>query len=281
LYISDAIHGGGVGTTDGRFHSRINMAQGQKRAFGRMSGEVFTGSGGAATAFEELIKRAVGSTSADTSARDNGFTPGFPLILSPGGGTTFQYPKSGGVSKACISEFTLDGNLGGNVTFTSSIVSAGRESNAATPGASTYSYEQQPQTNDDSNPLPYWASQFSITGSGETDVSDRIRAWDLRINNNTQEIFTFNGSQFAFDILQGVFDITGSFSYYSSDGNFVNSLTQGAVLTITLGSGESLIVPFVAFGEQPIPLPGLNAPTVRNVNWTGLATINGAAIYRA
>jgi len=103
----------------------------------------------------------------------------------------------------------------------------------------------------------------------------------LLVNLDTQEIFTFNGSQFAFDILQGVFDITGSFSYYSSDGNFVNSLTQGAVLTITLGSGESLIVPFVAFGEQPIPLPGLNAPTVRNVNWTGLATINGAAIYRA
>lgn len=283
LYMSEAIHGGGIGTVDGRFHSRINVAQGRRVVDGTISGEVFTGTGGAADAFVELLKRTIGESSSDTSLRDDGFDAATPIIISPGGGSTFSHPDSGQGSqaKAVVQNMTINGNNGGIVNFSAGIFSAGREEFTGTlPDITSYSFEPAGTTADDSNPQPYWKATFAITGSGETDISDRITDWSFTVNNNTQPVYTFNDSQFAFDVLQGLMEVSGTFSYYSSDGTFVDELLQGSEVVISLG-GETLCIPYLAIAEAPIPLPGLNAPTVRNVNFTGLASSSRASIFRA
>jgi len=85
-------------------------------------------------------------------------------------------------------------------------------------------------------------------------------------------------SHFAVDILQGMMEVTGTFSYYSPDGTFVRNLTHGGAMTITLGT-LTLTSPFVAFGPYPVPSPGPNDPTVRNVTFRCFATASETSIH--
>ena len=64
--------------------------------------------------------------------------------------------------------------------------------------------------------------------------------------------------------------MTGSFSYYSTDGIFVETLTHGASITITFGS-TTITIPFVAFGRAPIPNGGPNEIVTRTVEFRGFA----------
>ncbi len=277
---SQSIHGGGVGTVNGIFHSEHNFAIGRATFEGTINGEVFGGTGNYGAAFRGLLERGVGASSGDTSLRDEGFDAATPLIFSPGGGFQFKFPDSGlSVGKAVVNTFAINGNNGGNVQYTTNIMSSGADFDTSAvnaPNVADFAFETAGLT-DDSNPLPYYATNFNITATGESDLSDRVTDYNVNINNNSTPIFTFNGNNFAVDILQGMSEITGTFSYYSPDGTFVRNLIHGGVLTIDLGT-FTLRSPFVAFGPYPVPSPGPNDPTVRNVTFRCLATSTSASI---
>lgn len=278
---SNSIHGGGVGNTNPVFRSQHNFSIGRRTTEGSVTVEVFGGSGNYATAFSNFLQRAI-PTASDQSTVCNGFDSSCKLIFSPGGGYEISLPGTGAAQgKALISQFDLRGNPGGNVEATARIVSAGDDYNGASanaPAASALAFETA-GASDDSNPVPYYASNFTVTGSGESNLADRIMDWSISVNNNANPIFTFNGESFAQDILLGMQEVTGTFSYYAADGVFVEQLTHGATLTITFGS-ITINCPFIAFGPSPIPSPGPNAPTVRNVQFRAFAASSSApAIY--
>ncbi len=278
---SNAIHGGGVGTVDGRFASQHNYAIGQARYEGELSGDVFAGTGNYASAFFAILQRAIGATPTDISLRDTGFDATTQLVLSPGGGSEWLFPSTSGANaKAVISAMSLSSRVGGNVEFSASVVSAGATFNATATNAPTVSdFAYEPGgTTDDSNPLPYYASAFTVTGSGESDMSSRVTSWSVNINNNSVPIFTFDGNNYASDVLQGIMEITGNFTYYSPDGTFVRNLTHGASATITFGS-TTIHLPHMAFGPYPVPLPGPNDPTERTVEFRCVATSSYPSIY--
>jgi hypothetical protein len=282
LLQSPSIHGGGVGSINGIYASEHNIAIGQATYSGTVRGEIFGGTGQYATAFKEIVKRAMGATTADNSMRDAGFDKTTQLVLSPGGGGEFRFPDSTlSVGKAVVQTFTLNGNMGGVSSFDAAIMSSGADfAESGAPNAPTianFSFETGGLA-DDSNPLPYWATQFNVTGTGEDDLADRITAWSLNINNNSVPIFTFNGTNFAVDVLQGRMEVTGSFSYYMPTGKFKRNLVHGGRLTISLGTYQ-ITSPFVAFGPYPVPAPGPNEPTVRNVTFRCLASASEASIH--
>ncbi len=273
LNVSDAIHGLGAGSTNPVGRSKINYAIGQQTVTGTVATEVYGGTGNFSSAFGTLFAAAV-PTATDTSAVCNGFTTSSPLIFSPGGGSEIVCPAAGAAQGKCvISSVEIRGNPGGNVQCSFSIMGAGADYNnlnTNAPSASNFSYEPVGNT-DDNNPVPYYASSLTITGSGEANLTDRITDWNMTINNNPFPIFTFDGKNYAVDIPIGVMDVSGSFSYYSSDGTFVNALTHGAVLRATFGT-ITLNIPYVAFTSQPTPpSPGSNAAVIRTVAFCGLA----------
>jgi len=278
---SASIHGGGVGSSDGVYHSEHNFAIGRATYEGTVNGEVFGGiTGNYAAAFLALIQRAIGASSGDTSMRDDGFGSTTQLIFSPGGGFQFKFPKASSVGKCVINSFSLNGNNGGNVQYSAGMISSGADynSNAANaPLVPDFAFETAGLT-DDSNPVPYYATNFNIDGTLESDLSDRVTDWNIAVANNSAPIFTFNGDNFAVDVLQGMMVVTGSFSYYSPLGTFVQYMTHGGAMTISLGN-ITLNSPFVAFGPYPVPSPGPNDPTVRNVTFRCLAHGTKASLY--
>ncbi len=277
---SASIHGGGVENVNPIFRSEHNFALGRITVEGSVTTEVFGGTGNYAQAWLEMFKRAV-PTQTDQSNICDGFNSTCKLIFSPGGGSEIVVPStSAAQGKALVASCELRGNPGGIVQSTFRIVGAGADynnTNTNKPSAASLQFETAGST-DDSNPIPYWASNFTCTGSGESNLADRIMDWNVSINNNPTPIFTFNGEQFAQDILLGMMQVSGSFTYYSADGAFVESLAHGAVITITFGS-VTVTLPFVAFGASPIPSPGPNAPTVRNVSFTAYAKSGSPSIY--
>ena len=273
LYISKAIHGGGNANTNPVFNSEINFAIGRLMVEGTVSVEVFGGTGNYATAFTNILNRAI-PTATDMSTVCNGFDSNCQLIFSPGGGSEVVLPASSpSTTKCLVNSLELRGNPGGNVQASFKLISAGADynnSNTNKPAASDLAFETA-GTTDDSNPVPYYASNFTVTGSGETGLSARITDWNLTVNNNCTPIFVFNGTNYAVDIILGMREVTGSFSYYSDTGTFVETLTHGATCTITFGS-TTLNMPFLAFERNPSPpSPGPNAPTIRTINFRGMA----------
>lgn len=281
LMPSEAIQGGGINAVHGIFPSRINYAIGRKMAQGRITGEVFGGTGSFATAFRALLERAIGATSSNNSLRETGFTSSNKLIFSPGGGIQVELPKSTAAQpKAVVSQFTLNGNNGGIVTFDANIIGTGADrtnSPANAPAIGDLAYEPGGLT-DDNNPVPYYASNFTVTGSGEASITDRITDWTITVNNNSNPIYAFNGDNAPADILQGKMVVTGSFTYYSPSGTFVEDLTHGATLSITFGT-IILKSDHLGFGRAPIPAPNMNAPAERRVEFECFASASNASLF--
>jgi len=284
---AEDIHGGGIGQLDGRYHSEHNFAISQAVYTGDLAGDVYgDSSAGYGLAFLEVLKRAMGASASDISLRDTGFDSTTQLVLSPGGSVEYRMPGTGGLAseKAIITTFALNGNLGGNVQFTAGMIATGMDADdSGSPNAPTvanFSFETAGVV-DDSDPLPYYASSFTIGGDdGEGfDISDRVTAWTLNIDNRSSPIFVFNGNNTAVDVIQGRMIVTGTFSYYSPDGSFVRYLKHGATLTISLGD-ITLNLPFLAFGPYPVPTPGPDDPVVRNVTFRAVATGSYPSIYR-
>lgn len=288
LYTSQSIHGGGVGTINGVYGSVVNIAIGHAEYQGSIRGEVFGGTGGFSNAFLQLLQRAVGASSADHTLRICGFLPATGLILSPGGGATFQFPNdnSGGQTnrKACVSRFTINGNPKTIVDYDCEITSAGFKilsaSSPVNPAlTSEFSYEPVSNTDDD-NPVPYYASQWDVQNSGETNVEERTTKWTMTVNNNTYTLYTFNGSNQPTDVLQGMMEATGSFQIYSPDGAFAFPLTNGATLSLTLGSHQ-LASSYLAFSRAPVTSSGgLNQPVYRDIEFICVASdASHASLY--
>lgn len=280
---SAGIHGGGVSSTNPIFRSPQNFALGRIIAEGSVSTEIYAGTGNYATAWLDMLKRSIPSISDDTNVC-TGFDSSCKLIFSPGGGSEIVMPStSAGTPRALIASMELRGNNGGVAQSTFRIISSGADyntTNANKPSVSALQFETAGST-DDSNPVPYWATNFSVTGSGETGtLADQIMDWNISVNNNVTPIFTFNGEQFAQSAVLGMMQVTGSFQYYSPTGQFVENLTNGAVITITVGS-TTITIPFVGFGRCPVPSPGINSPTVRNCEFLGFSTASGPAIFYA
>ncbi len=283
ILMSESIHGGGVGNVDPVFNSEINFSIGRVIAEGSVTAEVFGGSGNYATAFRNMLERAIPTATSMADVCD-GFNTGCKLVFSPGGGSEISLPGTvGATAKALISSMELRGNPGGNVQSTFSIVSAGADYSVvatAAPVVSDLAFESA-GLSDDSNPVPYYASDFTVTGSGESSLSDRIMDWNITVNNNPTPIYTFNGTNTAIDIILGMRQVSGTFSYYAPDGQFVENLTHGATCTITFGS-TTIHLPFMVFDRSPIPSPGANAPCVRQVNFRSVAAgANLPSIYFA
>jgi hypothetical protein len=271
---SQGIHGGGQAGTSQVFRSTTNAAIGQSITNGSVTTEVYGGSGAYANAFKDLLNRSIGSAgSSDSSDICNGYYTAQPLIFCPGGLYEIVTPSTGSSNgKAVVASLDLRGNPGDVVQSTFNIISAGADVNnlnTNAPTTSNLAFETAGLT-DDSNPVPYYASNFTVTGSGESNITNQIMDWNISINNNAVPIFAFNGLNYPVDILIGMMKVSGSFKYYSPTGTFVETLTHGASITITFGT-VTINLPFVMFGEQPIPSPGPNNPVVRTVNFIGLA----------
>lgn len=286
---SEDIHGGGIGTVQGAFHSQINVAEGQIAYDGSFSGNVYIGSSGFGLAFDEILKRAIGTSGSDTSAREEGFDNNFPLILSPGGGSldgkkAFKYPSTTSGGRAVISTFTLTGNLGGLVTFEAGVVASSRDKVDTVPSLGSFTFESGTSFGA-GTPVPYFESklEFGGVGIGES-LSDRITAWTITMTNNSTPVYTFNGSRFPRDIYQGEGVVEGSFTYYSDTGSFA-TLNDGGSLTITLGVGlgagaRKIVIPFLALNPRPIPSPGMNEVTSRTVSFRGIGDATGSSMQR-
>lgn len=286
IYPSEGIHGGGSATSDGIFHSQINFAIGQTVYEGSLNGEAWGGSGAFAQAFRDLFERAF-----IAPKRDDGFdATTTPIILVPSGHSSYawKYPGSGTNNKAVVRSFSLSSKAGGLVSFTADIFSAGRQTySPGAPSTSNFVYEgvQPPPytSSEDSNPIPYWKAQVTLSGTGEsesgsTDINQRITSWDINITNNTVPIFVHNGNQFAVDVLQGIMEVTGKFSYYTPDGSFVAQLTHGATMTINLGN-FSIKSDYLAFAPAPVPSGGVNAPIEREVSFRCFASSSHPSLY--
>lgn len=282
LNMSESMHGGGAGNTNPVFRSKTNFAIGQQTVAGTVAVEVFGGSGNYASAFTQMLNRAMPSQTDDTNVC-TGFNTANPLIFSPGGGSEIVVPSAGAANGKClVNTLEIRGNPGGNVQCSFSIVGAGADynnTNAHVPTASQLAFEPI-QSTDDNNPVPYYASNFNITGSGESSLVDRITDWNVTINNNVIPIYTFDGKNYAQDIILGMLQVTGSFSYYSSTGTFVQNLTHGAVGSISFG-GVIINMPYIAFTSMNTPpSPGPNAPTIRTIQFECIAAAaNLPAIY--
>lgn len=280
LYSSQSIHGGGVGAINGVYGSVVNIAIGHAEYQGSIRGEVFAGGGGFTNAFIQLIQRAIGASSADHTLRICGFLPSTGLILSPGGGATFQFPNDNAGSqtnrKACVSRFTINGNPKSIIDYDCEIISAGfkvlNASDAVFPALpSEFSYEPVSNTDDD-NPVPYYAAEWDVQGSGEGDVQNKTTKFTLTVNNNTYTLYTFNGSNQPTDVLQGIMEVTGSFQIYSPDGAFAFPLTNGATLNLNLGSSISIGSDYMAFSRAPVTSSGgLNQPVFRDIEFMCVA----------
>lgn len=282
LISSQGIHGGGVGSANGVYGSVINIAIGQAEYQGTISGEVFGGTGGFSAAFSMLLSKAIGASSADHTARICGFLPATAIILSPGGGATFQFPNDVTTNaKACVSTFALKGNPGNIVSYDATIMSAGfkilsSSSAVDIPATSEFSYEPVSNSDDD-NPVPYYASNFTVLGSGEVNVNQRITDWSITVNNNTYTLYTFNGSNQPTDILQGIMEVNATMQIYSADGSFAFPLTNGATLSLTLGT-NNIKSDYIAFSKSPVTSSGgLNQPVYRDIEFMALAKNSSTA----
>jgi hypothetical protein len=298
LIRSETIHGGGVGTTNGVFHSEHNYSLGQVLVQGDIETEVFGGHGNYALAFYEMLYRAIGKTTDDTSARTDGFNAANPFILSPGGGFAYVMPYSGlTFAKAVVSNMRLRGNPGGNVQCSFTVVSAGTDrlppadhttDTSLAPLIADLAFEptcsagnaNKGPVDQEYNPVPYYASAFTISDcTGETSLADRITDWEIEVNNNSNPIYTFNGQPWPVDILQGIMEVTGRFSYYSPEGGFERWLTHGATMNLTIGLGVHLRSLHLGFDAAPIPTPGMNQPVVRNVTFRSFAQATGDSLF--
>jgi hypothetical protein len=294
LYRSETIHGGGVGTIDGKYHSEQNYALGRVLVQGDISSEIFGGTGSYATAFKELLKRAIGDATTDTRLRIAGFSNATEkLIFSPGGGFELVMPDAAFANgKAVISRMALRGNPDGNAQFDATIISAGCTRNQPATLAPSFDADnflgaleppcppgQTGPIDTNYNPIPYYATAFTISDcSGETSMADRVTDWSIEVNNNSNPIYTFNGSPYPVDIVQGIMEVTGTFSYYSPNGDFARFLTHGATLSIRIGTNLFLRCPHIGFDVAPIPAPGMNQPVVRNVTFRCFAQNAGSAV---
>jgi len=293
---NDGVHGGGVSEVNGIFGSRHNIAIGLATYAGSINGDVFGGSGQYAEAFRILLDAAMGNTSADHTRRLEGFTETNPIIIAPSGETAFQYPSNTVINartgatetlstpvKALVNTMTLNGNPGGNVTYSANVMATSRrEVTGVKPVVGDFSFEAVSNL-DDSNPIPFWSAEFDLQNSGETfggaaSLKDYIMDWSITINNSSQPVNAFSGNNVASDMVQGLMEVTGNFSYYSPTGTFVSQMNNGATLDLTLG-GIVLKMPYVFFTTYPIPNPGINTIVQRNVEFQGLATAVGASIY--
>ena len=253
----------------------INFAIGKETVEGTISTEVFGGSGNYALAFKEMLRRTIGNDSGngnDMAYVCNGFSDSCKLIFSPAGGSEISLPVSG--RKALVTEMTINGNNGGNVGASFRVLSAGADWNTppsvSTPTTGDLSFETAGLA-DDSNPIPWYASNFTLTGSGETfDVTDYVTDYSFTVSNNANPLYFFNGINYPGDIFLGKRQVTGNFSYYSPTGQFAEFLTHGASITITFG-GVTLTMPFCAFSRGPVPNQGPNREVVRNQEFQSFA----------
>lgn len=272
---SASIHGGGGGVVNPVYRDQHNFAIGRKIVEGSVSCEVFGGTGNYAVAFGHMLDRAIGADSTDMTDVCNGFDLTCKLIFSPAGGHEILLPSASAAQpKALIQSLELRGNNGGVVQATFRVISAGADYNAtavSAPASSQLAFETA-GSSDDNNPIPYYASNFTVVGSGETGLStgEVITDWNISINNNISPYYTFNGENFPQDIILGQRVVTGSFSYYRPDGIFLRNFTHGASITVTFGS-LTLTIPFAAFGRSPIPATGPNAVVTRQVEFSGYA----------
>jgi len=295
---NDGIHGGGISELDGVFGSRHNIAIGGANYAGNINGDVFGGTGQYADAFRILLDASIGRSSGNHLRRLEGFTESNPIVVSPTGETAYQYPsvtvenaRTGATEtlttpvKAVVNTMALSGNMGGNVTYGANVMATSRRIvTGVKPTTADFSYEAVSNL-DDSNPVPYWSSEFDLTGSGETfggsgsyAIKDMINDWNINIDNSSQAVRTFNGNNVATDMVQGIMKVTGSMSYYSPTGVFDPKLNNGATLTLTLGT---LVIkcPYLFFTTLPVPNPGMDGVIYRSVEFEAIAADNLASIY--
>jgi hypothetical protein len=286
---SESILGGGYSALSAAqvnpvWRDDINFIIGKELTEGSISTSVFAGTGNYFLAWKELFKRAVGDSSAngnDMSLCCAGFSDSCKLLFAPAGGTEISLPKAGRM--ALVSEMSIKGNLGGEVGADFKIMSAGADWNTppsvSSPATSDLAFESAGFA-DDSNPVPWYSTNVTVTGSGETfDISDYITDFNFTVNNNTQPLFFFNGINYPYTIFLGKRRVSGSFSYYSPTGAFIEKLSHGASIVMTLGSIQ-VTMPFVAFGKGPVPSQGANKEVVRNQEFTAFAkSATEPAIY--
>jgi hypothetical protein len=135
------------------------------------------------------------------------------------------------------------------------------------------------------SPIPWWKTAFVGTSWGAGDwasfggsaASIQVVGWEVTINNNTIQQFTFDGTKDPHYIQQSILRCTGSITAYSTSGVPVPSDGGSAVITIT-GAG-TITLPYLVITGRPMAFvaPGPTKVT-RTVNFTSLGTDLVAAV---
>lgn len=280
------IHGGGVGTTHGAFHSMINSAEGPITYEGSIRGKVYTGSSGFGLAFKEILKRAMGGSATNTSLRECGFDGDHPLIIS-WGGCGLRGEKAGrfpaaSTGRASIDTLTLTGTSGELISWDANLLASSMgDVSTPVPTTTDFSFESGSDLGT-GTPVPWFAASWSFSAIGEADFEDKVTDWTLTIKNNLVPKWSFNGERSPADIFTGMMEVSGSFKYYSTSGSFAE-LTHGSTGTLVLGAGSAapitLFMPYIVIKDRPIAVAGVNDVTMRTANFIGLGASSGGSIY--
>lgn len=272
--VADDIHGGGnAGQTEPAFASQINAADGPLDYDGSINGNIYAGAGTFGNSFRSFIERAV-----DYTERLQGFTPSFPLILSPGGSSVWRYPgttDAKSIDRCVINTFSVNGTTGGLLTWSASLLSTTRQEQSGVPSASSLEFEGTGDLGVN-NPVPWHGADFDVgSGIGVADIKNRITGWQMNVNNQTIKMQTFNRARTARDLYNAQIIVGGNFTYFSEDGPFedLNKVFGPPGLVLTLGGSSPIVltVPKVVLDVKPVPSGGPNEIITRNVTFIGLA----------
>lgn len=180
---------------------------------------------------------------------------------------------------AKCSTLTLSGNMGGIVTARFGLTACANGKSyvrtstggASAPTISTWAADEY-------NPIPYYRSEFF--GAAE---SAKATTWEITINNNLQDLFTFNGLPYLEKAQATWRGVTGTYTIYDPGSSLPtdpelgqktiilkNAAGNTTVVTITLGN--------VILDTYQEPLTDVGSKLFQNRTFTSLTSATTANI---
>lgn len=248
----------GYSKTDYTKRSQYNFVKSRSYVKGIISTEIFN-SGTYGSAIADLITSAIQYKSIDVD-------------FSSGGSTAISLPKDG----VCYcSGFQLSGNNGGVSSANFSIIASDFDEGGSL--VSSLQFESV-GTTDDQNPVPWYFTNFSVSGSGDDgDINQYEMDWSLSFSSPEDLIYALNGETSPVDIRLGSYIVNGSFSYLSPSGSYP-TLSDGCTGTLDL-SVLTLHFPYLVFTDQNAPTKDLNSVVVKTCNFTSFGYNSNPSIY--
>lgn len=243
---------------------QYNYSTGKDISKGKLSTEVFT-TGTYGTALSTLIGLACRGNKCAILGAGSG---GASLKFSPNGAQEQTVGK-----KAVINGMSLRGNPAGNVLCDFQITATDITTTTSVDSASIVA--EAISNSDDGNPLPYYSSSLTVTGTlDDTLISNYLMDWSLDVSCDVTPVFTFcEGVTTPNDLRVGVLRVSGSFVYYNPAGIYATQLTEaGIVIDLVLGR---ITLPKAIFTNDSVMNDGQNNPVFRRVDFKAFGS-NGS-----